>query len=83
MKKSFIHFLFILFSFPLFSQIEVKNLQQHVYALADDSMQGRNTATAGGRMAASYIVQQYQAIGLSPKGTNNSFLQSFTYYAGK
>ena len=83
MKKSFIHFLFILFSFPLFSQIEVKNLQQHVYALADDSMQGRNTATTGGRMAASYILKQYQAIGLSPKGTNNSFLQSFTYYAGK
>ena len=83
MKKSVIHFLCILFSIPLFSQIEVKNLQHHVYALADDSMQGRNTATAGGRMAASYIEQQYQTIGLSPKGTNNSFLQSFTYYAGK
>ncbi|MEI6311981.1 MAG: M20/M25/M40 family metallo-hydrolase [Bacteroidota bacterium] len=67
----------------LHAQIDVEKLKKHIYSLADDSMEGRNTATPGGAMAAKYIAQEFSQIGLTTKTTNNSFLQAFTYYAGK
>lgn len=65
------------------AQISEALLKQHVYVLADDSMQGRNTATVGGAMAAKYIAQEFQKIGLSPKTASNTYTQAFSYYAGK
>jgi aminopeptidase YwaD len=65
------------------AQINTDLLKKHVYSLADDSMQGRNTSTPGGMMAAKYISAAYKEIGLTTKTADNSYLQSFTYYAGK
>lgn len=73
----------IIFIVPSFAQIDLAAVKKHVYALSDDSMQGRNTSTPGGKMAAAYIVQQYENIGLQPMPGNNKYLQAFTYFAGK
>lgn len=83
MRKLGIFFIAFFFYSVLNAQIDIEKLKQHIYSLADDSMQGRNTATPGGAMAAKYISQEFSKIGLTTKTANNSYLQAFTYYAGK
>jgi aminopeptidase YwaD len=51
-------------------------LKQHVQFLSSDVLEGRRTGSEGERLAADYIVQQFQKAGLTPKGTNG-FLQPF------
>lgn len=58
------------------------NLQAHVQYLAGDQLEGRRTGTAGEKLAAEYIIKQFTAKGLSPKGTNG-FLQEFGIDEGK
>ncbi|HZG01097.1 MAG TPA: hypothetical protein VEY71_08845, partial [Chitinophagales bacterium] len=58
-----------------------QRLKQHVYVLAADSMEGRNTGTEGERKAIRYITQQYKSIGLTPKG-NDGFEQPFMFNNG-
>lgn len=60
----------------------VANLQKHIEFLADDKLEGRRTGSAGEATAASYISDQFKAIGVMPKGTNN-FLQPFDVNDGK
>ena len=43
-------------------------LEAHVRTLADDKLEGRGTATPGYDMAAQYVAEQMQAIGLEPGG---------------
>ena len=43
-------------------------LEAHVGTLADDKMEGRGTATRGYDMAAQYVAEQMQAMGLAPGG---------------
>ncbi|MBA3656086.1 MAG: M28 family peptidase [Gemmatimonadaceae bacterium] len=43
-------------------------MRNHVFALADDSMQGRRTGSEGARRAARYISAQMQTVGLVPAG---------------
>jgi len=70
-------------SFSQSTQILTTSLKKHVYALADDSMGGRNTGTVGGALAANYIQNQYKQIGLIPKGDNQTFLQKYSFSTGK
>jgi hypothetical protein len=58
------------------------NLQNHVYFLADDKLEGRQTGTQGELLAMQYIADQYQAIGLEPKGTDG-FIQQFEINEGR
>ena len=52
--------------------INKEELKQHLYILASDSMQGRETGYAGQKMAADYLVNVFKSDGLSaPKGFNN------------
>jgi aminopeptidase YwaD len=60
----------------------LKNLQDHVYLLADDELEGRQTGTRGEELAMEYIANQYRQIGLEPKGTNG-FIQQFEINEGK
>ncbi len=46
--------------------LEPEMLKKHVYILASDSLMGRGFGTQGGRMAADYIINQFQEIGLKP-----------------
>jgi len=64
-----------------FQKIE-PSLRAHVSYLADDKLEGRRTGTAGEKLAMSYIAQQFQKIGLAPKGTDQ-YYQSFSVNEGK
>jgi len=57
------------------------SLKEDVVALADDAMGGRQTGTAGELMAAAYIEARMMEIGLEPKGTEGTFMQTFTFKA--
>jgi len=68
--------------------ITPSSLATHVYYLASDEMQGRETGTQAQKLAAGYLAAQYRLMGLQPKGTvkdNNNFspaafFQPFTVY---
>lgn len=51
-------------------------LRTHLEVLAHDSLMGRDTGSEGERLAASYIINQYEAWGVKPKGTVG-YLQPF------
>ena len=57
-------------------------LQQHIHYLADDQLEGRRTGTKGEKMAAHYISDEFQKIGLSPRGSQQ-YEQPFDIYEGK
>lgn len=46
--------------------------------LAHDSLEGREVGTQGEIIAATYIAERMEEIGLSPKGDDSSFFQVFT-----
>ncbi len=48
--------------------VEPSRLEAHVRVLADDRMEGRGTATRGYDLAAQYVAEQMQALGLEPGG---------------
>ncbi|GAB3247124.1 M20/M25/M40 family metallo-hydrolase [Larkinella harenae] len=43
--------------------------------LADDAMEGRKPGTRGYRLAANYVISQFEALGLQPAGEDKSYLQ--------
>src|SRR5580658_1105147 len=45
----------------------------HVQALANDSLEGRDTGSEGYRQAARYVVAQFEAAGLKPAGENGFY----------
>jgi Zn-dependent M28 family amino/carboxypeptidase len=45
----------------------------HVLFLADDSLEGRATGSAGHRKAAEYVAAEFQKLGLKPAGTRGYF----------
>jgi hypothetical protein len=42
---------------------------KHVQFLADDRLEGRNTGSAGHKLAAQYVAQEFERAGLKPAGT--------------
>ena len=60
----------------------VDNLKANIQYLADDKLEGRRTGTVGEELAVQYIIKQFKAIGLSPKGTEY-YPQSFIVDDGK
>jgi len=52
------------------------SLKNDVTFLASDELEGREIGTTGEKKAAAYIVDRFQAIGLSPAGTDG-FYQRF------
>ncbi|MFN0034618.1 MAG: M28 family peptidase [Saprospiraceae bacterium] len=53
--------------------IKAEDLKPLVYALASDSMQGRETGEEGQRIAAKFIAKQFKDAGLPPKGDKGFF----------
>jgi aminopeptidase YwaD len=71
----------ILFSnsvFPAYD-ITIESVKPHVYILADDSLEGRGVGDLGEEKAGRYIESMFTNAGLSPKGENNTFRQSFDF----
>ena len=57
--------------------IQKDDLQKHLDLLANDSLEGREAGTRGGRAAGSYITKQLKAAGLTPAGEDASYYQPF------
>jgi hypothetical protein len=51
-------------------------LRAHMRFLADDLLEGRETATRGYDIAAKYVAARFEALGLEPAGTGGSYFQS-------
>jgi aminopeptidase YwaD len=64
-------------------KLVISQLQAHVAYLADDKLEGRRAGSKGEVLASTYISKQFEAIGLEPRGDNNSWLQSFPIFEGK
>jgi hypothetical protein len=61
----------------------VENLQKHIRFLSNNDLEGRRSGSKGEQLADGYVSEQFKAIGLQPKGDNNSWLQDFNIYDGK
>ena len=57
--------------------IRAADAGRHVGVLADDSFEGREGGTRGGRAAAAYIVEQLEKLRLRPAGDEGTWYQSF------
>ena len=62
--------------------ISKKDLKTHVYILASDSMEGRETGKPGQKMAANYIADFFKSIGISPY-KRNTYFQKFKVQSGR
>src|SRR6184192_3978343 len=54
-----------------FSAISENTLRAHIKFLSDDRLEGRGTGARGGELAALYVAEQFEAMGLkgaAPKG---------------
>lgn len=52
-------------------------MEPRLSAFAADSMEGRETGTRGEEKAANYLAEQYEALGLTPVGDDDTFQQQF------
>jgi len=60
-----------------------KNLEQHIYFLASDKLEGRRTGTPSELKATNYLANQYKKYGIQPKGDNRTYIQTFDINEGK
>src|SRR5437588_244305 len=57
------------------SQISESALRAHIKFLSDDRLEGRGTGAKGGEVAALYVAEQFEAMGLKGAGAKGSFWQ--------
>src|ERR1043165_7644212 len=57
------------------SPISEGRLRAHIKFLSDDRLEGRGTGARGGELAALYVAQQFEAMGLKGAGAKGSFWQ--------
>jgi Zn-dependent M28 family amino/carboxypeptidase len=82
--------LIVLFSLNLFAQIKGKyvnlfneeKIKSTVKFLADDGFEGRSPGTRGGELAAKYLANQLQTLGIKP-ANNGSYFQPVSLVAVK
>ncbi|MCX6318162.1 MAG: M28 family peptidase [Bacteroidetes bacterium] len=61
------------------STITPDDMKKHLYIIAGKEMEGRDTPSPGLEKAASYIEEQFKAMGLAP-GNNGSYRQNYPLY---
>lgn len=72
--KYLIALLFLVVGLTSYAQeIETKNLEMHVYFLANDKMKGRGTGSKQNLKAAKYIEKQFKKYKLKPLGEKGYF----------
>jgi len=59
------------------ASIQSGDAGRHVGVLADDSFEGREGGTRGGRAAAAYVVEQLERLGIEPAGDQGGYFQQF------
>lgn len=57
--------------------IRTEDVKRHVDILADDSFEGREAGSRGGRAAGNYLQDLFSKYGLKPAGDNGTFFQLF------
>ncbi|HPH82901.1 MAG TPA: M28 family peptidase [Flavobacteriales bacterium] len=84
MKLRSIVLITVLFSSQLGAQnwFDPKLIVKHISVLASDSLRGRGTGTEDERNAADYVIAQWKAAGIKPKGEKDSWFQEFDFNAG-
>ena len=61
---------------PTTSAITAADAMSRLYVLADDSMMGRESGTAGNVKGTDYIAREARRIGLEPAGENGTYFQT-------
>lgn len=61
---------------PTSAAISAQDLMTRLYVFADDSMQGRATATPGHDKGVEYIAAELRKLGLKPMGDNGTYFQT-------
>ncbi len=56
----------------------LQNISLDLITLASDKMEGRETGEPGEILASEYIIERFTEIGLTPKGDNKTFIQTFS-----
>ena len=59
------------------NSITAPEIQRHIEVLADDTFEGREGGSRGGRAAAGYLEQQFRKLGLSEGGGKSGYFQPF------
>lgn len=57
--------------------IKAEELRNHIDVLADDSFEGREAGSRGGRAASIYLLKQFQKHQLQPAGDDGGYFQEF------
>ncbi len=57
------------------STVELSDIQEHIYFLADDLLQGRETGTRGLDIAAAYLANTFRRYGVMPNPQNGTYYQ--------
>jgi Zn-dependent M28 family amino/carboxypeptidase len=58
-------------------------MRSHVNVIADDSMLGRDTPSAGLEKTANYVAAHFKRLGLKPGGDNDTFIQRYPLSPGR
>lgn len=59
------------------NSVTSEEIASHAAILANDTFEGREAGSRGGRAAAGYLVEQFEKIGLEPAGADGSYTQAF------
>ncbi|MBL6714049.1 MAG: M20/M25/M40 family metallo-hydrolase [Pirellulales bacterium] len=59
------------------ASVRAEDAKRHVAALADDALEGRAAGSRGGRAAGTYLVDEFERIGIAPAGDEGGFYQRF------
>ncbi|RPD40418.1 M28 family peptidase [Chitinophaga barathri] len=67
-------------STPYANGITAADLKKHLYIIAGDEMEGRETGKPGQYKAAKYIAEQFKRVGLQPGGKDGQWEQPFSLF---
>src|SRR5436190_3969729 len=59
------------------ASIQAEDLKRHVDVLANDTLEGREAGSRGGRAAGIYLGKEFQRLKLSGAGTRGGYYQPF------
>ena len=60
--------------------ITAADLERRLYAVAHDSMMGRETGSEGDFKAAAYVAAEFRRLGLEPAGDNGTYFQTVPFW---
>lgn len=60
-------------------RVRADGIREHVRYLADDKLEGRDTGSPGGKVAARYLAMQLEQFGVKPAGDNGTYFQQVPF----